>query len=157
MYYTFSLHVFLNVWPNVTGALLLSCTQWVLTCRGQPLHVFARSGYVGFFHTLKICWAKDAVQILSVWNTVHSITTVLLQYTTYIIWKRHKSSYILFLILLFLKSLYDKIICHVLPVCWYLNIIQCSAIAHVSIQNWLMRSVSAVNHMIGTTVLETKF
>ena len=41
----------------------------------------------------------------------------------------------LFLILLFLKSLYDKIICPVLTVCSHLNIIQCSAMAHVLIPN----------------------
>ena len=37
MYYIFRLHVFLNVRPNVTDALLIRRTQWVLTYTGQPL------------------------------------------------------------------------------------------------------------------------
>ena len=37
MYHIFSLHVFLNVWPNVTGALLPCHTQWVLSYTRQQL------------------------------------------------------------------------------------------------------------------------
>ena len=40
--------------------------------------------------------------------------------------QRYWGSYILVLMLLFLKILYNKIICPVLTVCWHLNIIQCS-------------------------------
>ena len=41
----------------------------------------------------------------------------------------------LFLMLLFLKILHNKIICPILTVCLHLNIIQCSVMAYVSIPN----------------------
>ena len=35
LYYVFSMHVFLNLWPNITGALLLRLAQWCWHTQGN--------------------------------------------------------------------------------------------------------------------------
>ena len=141
MYYVFSLHVSLNLWPNVTGALLLWLAQSVLTYTGQPLTVGKRESHehVAWDHVTLV---SPMIGKYTVLTTTHAQCMVYcIQYYDCII----KSWYnicngievviFLFLLLLFLNSLYDKNICPVLTVCWHLNIIQCSAMSHVSIPN----------------------
>ena len=87
----FSLHVFLNVWPNVTDALLIRCTQWMLTYTGQPLagdhkgNHWTRvpsSCYVSVSRALEIQWANlhCILHMLSVWHTVYRIMIVSLNH-----------------------------------------------------------------------------
>ena len=140
MYYIVSLHVFLNLWLNVTGVLLFWLAQYVLTYTGQLVPAGKRESHehVAWDHVTLVSPMLGKYTELT---TTHAQCMVYcIQYYDCII----KSCYnirnsievvIFFLILLFFQSLQDKIICPVLTVCWHLNIIQCSAMAHVSIPN----------------------
>ena len=76
-YYVFSLHVFLHVWLNVTGALLLRPTQWVLTYRGQLLSTWP--GYVSVSHAMEIHWANlhCILHMLTVYGILYTVLWLL--------------------------------------------------------------------------------
>ena len=123
MYYVFSLHVFLNVWQNVTGVLLLRLAQSVLTYAGQPLTAGKQESHehVAWNHvTFGSPLLGRYTELTYTANSQCMIYCI--QYYDYIIKSCDNICTVigvvifLFLILLFLKSLYDKIICPVLTV-----------------------------------------
>ena len=79
-----------------------------------------RSGYVSVSRALEIHWAN-----LHCAHAQYIVYFMTVSLNLEIIYSTYWGSYILVLMLLFLKILYNKIICPVLTECWHLNIIQC--------------------------------